>query len=99
MNIVEIRSHGAEHMQQATGDTRMRRDLWQLDSGATCHCTGNIRKFKVLDTSYRGTLGTAGEDTRIMGRGTAIITLRNGQYAELPDVLYVPGLRGNLLST
>jgi len=78
----------------------MKRDKrWIIDSGATCHCTGDIRNFETLDQRYKGRLGTASKSTKIMGKGIAHISLKNGSYARLRDVLYVPGMISNLLST
>jgi hypothetical protein len=72
---------------------------WVIDGGATSHCTGNIRKFESLDKRYRGTLGTANKSLEIQGKGIVRICLSNSHTARLRDVLFVPGMRGNLLST
>ncbi|KAL1954025.1 hypothetical protein VTO42DRAFT_1803 [Malbranchea cinnamomea] len=52
-----------------------------------------------MDTTYRGTLGTAGKSTRIEGMGTIRLPMGDGITARLGGVKYVPGMRGTLLST
>lgn len=41
---------------------------------------------------------TAGKPTAVMGIGTVMTTVR-GKAARLGNVLYVPGMKGRLLST
>jgi hypothetical protein len=74
-------------------------DRWVIDSGATTHCTGDISKYESIDRGYRGVLGTPGHRLRIEGKGIAIIPLPEGHSARVRDVLYVPKMKGNLLST
>ncbi len=71
---------------------------WVIDSGATAHCTDDRLIFQNL-TPRTGKLTTAGGSLRIVGRGDVIITLPNGSTARLGDVLFVPGIGTNLLST
>lgn len=71
---------------------------WVIDGGATSHCTGDIQCLEKLDTRYRGVLRTAGKSLKIMGKGIARIPLADG-VARLNDVLYVPDMEENLLST
>lgn len=54
--------------------------------------------FESINTNYRSLLGTAGEPTRIEGKGT-ICTKVNGVEMRLANVLYIPALDGNLLAT
>jgi hypothetical protein len=79
--------------------TNKRSDRWVIDSGATSHCTGDIRVFENLDQRYRGSLGTAGKSLEIRGKGTVRISFPNDSSTKLRDVLYVLGMQGNLLST
>ncbi|EED18964.1 gag/polymerase/env polyprotein, putative [Talaromyces stipitatus ATCC 10500] len=74
-------------------------DHWVIDCGATCHCTGDIKCFESLDRRYKGRLGTVSKSTKIDGKGLAIIPLENGYCARVCDVMYVPGMKGSLLST
>ena len=74
------------------------KDLWCIDSGATKHCTGNKGVFEIL-RNLKGTLKTAGGPTPIEGCGIARFRLPNGQLVRLGQVLYVPELKENLLST
>jgi hypothetical protein len=78
-------------------EAESRDNQWVIDSGATTHCTGNISKYESIDQGYRGVLGTPGHCLRIEGKGVAIIPLPKG-HARVWDVLYVPRIKGNLLS-
>ena len=69
-----------------------------INLSATAHCTEDWSIFENL-TLQTGKLMTAGGSLRIVGRGEAIITLPNGSTARLGDVLFVPGIGTNLLST
>jgi transposase InsO family protein len=71
---------------------------WTIDGCATSHCTGDIQCLEKLDTRYRGVLKTAGGNLKIMGKGIARVPLTDG-VARLNDVLYVPDMEENLLST
>ena len=72
--------------------------LWNLDLGATTHCTSDGQAFKSM-SDYRGTLGTASMSRPIVGEGTVQISLSKGSCdAKLGGVKYVPGMQGNLLS-
>ena len=56
--------------------------------------------FESLDSSYKGSLGTASTSCQIEGIGTARVLLVKGVgYTRLGGIKYVPGMRGNLLST
>jgi hypothetical protein len=85
--------------EESVNRTNERSDRWVIDGGATSHCTGDIRVFENLDQRYRGSLGTAGKSLEIRGKGTVRISFPNGSSTKLRDVLYVPGMQGNLLST
>ena len=54
--------------------------------------------FESLDNSYKGSLGTASTSHWIEGIGTARALLVEG-FTRLGGIKYVPGMRGNLLST
>lgn len=79
--------------------SRDRDTRWVIDGGATCHCTGDIKCFESFDRRYKGRLETVSKSTKIDGKGLAVIPLENGHCARIRDVMYVPGMKGNLLST
>ena len=75
-------------------------DRWAIDSRATTHCTEDQELFESLNSLYKGSLGTASTSHQIEGIGMARVLLAKGVgYTRLGGVKYVPGMRGNLLST
>lgn len=73
---------------------------WVLDSGATHHVTGNsnlVQDFQAC-TSNTSMLAAGGEAHRIGGKGNVSINFPGGKYKQFKNVLYVPGIRRNLLS-
>ena len=69
--------------------------LWYLDSGCSKHMTGDRFLFKVFESKKGGnvTFGD-GSKSKIKGKGTiSLLGLPN-----ITNVLYVEGLRVNLLS-
>ena len=69
--------------------------LWYLDNDCSRHMTGDQSLFKVFE-SKKGGNATFGDGSKSQIKGKGIISL-----PELPDianVLYVEGLRVNLLS-
>ena len=73
---------------------------WLVDSGASRHMTGNREAL----TSYRKKKFTTqvelGDDStyKIEGVGSTSLQLDSGTVLHIDDVLYVPGLKKNLLS-
>ena len=72
------------------------KDSWYIDSGCSRHMTGDRHKFLSLTESKSGNV-TFGNNApgRIKGKG--LVTLDNGRGKE-KDVLFVDGLKHNLLS-
>jgi hypothetical protein len=70
-----------------------------IDSGATTHCSPEIRYFESLDQRYTGQLGMASKSMRIMGKGVLRKRLSGGQMLRIDNVLYVPGMTQMLLLT
>jgi hypothetical protein len=70
---------------------------WVINSRATTHCTGNISKYESINQGYKGVLRTPRHYLRIEGKGVTIIPLPKG-HARVQDVLYMPRIKGNLLS-
>lgn len=68
---------------------------WYLDIGCSRHMTGDRSLFSQLEETQDGsaTFGD-GNSTRIVGKGTIDIS----KHPKLNDVLYVQGLKHNLLS-
>jgi hypothetical protein len=75
-------------------------DTWLIDSGASKHMTG---KRNILSCIYEKNFSqkvTLGDDYQypIKGVGESNHKLNSGNSLKMKDVLYVPGLKNNLLS-
>lgn len=78
-------------------------DGWILDSGATCHIASNKSRFTEFNANHRETVFVAnGQKAITAGKGTICVEFVNamGQVmsAKIEDVLYVPSIKGNLIS-
>ena len=69
--------------------------LWYLDSGCSRHMTGNQSFFKVFESKKGGNV-TFGDGSKSQIKGKEIISLPG--LSDIANVLYVEGLRVNLLS-
>jgi hypothetical protein len=69
---------------------------WYIDNGCSSHMTGDKSKFLSLKESKSGNV-TFGNDAPGKIRGKGLVSLGNGR-AKAQDVLFVDGLKHNLLS-
>ena len=69
--------------------------LWYLDSGCSKHMTGDRSLFKVFESKKGGNV-TFGDESKSQIKGKGIISLLG--LPDIANVLYVEGLRVNLLS-
>lgn len=75
-------------------------NTWILDSGATHHCSGNRSLFPKHLKKVNDKANTAsGETLNVGGLGNITIPLPNGDPIILQDIMYIPGLTVNLIST
>ena len=75
---------------------------WILDSGATAHICGQRAMFQSIRPYRKQIITATGENVDVQGIGGIRLTLRNGRGCQalyLRDVLYVPGIQMNLMST
>lgn len=72
-------------------------DEWIIDSGASRHMTPMRSIFTKLNPTRISVTIANGEKLRAEGLGEISISI-DGQNIRMTDVLYVPGLDGNLLS-
>ncbi|MCO5597368.1 hypothetical protein L7F22_051444 [Adiantum nelumboides] len=74
--------------------------IWYFDSGASMHITSRKDLFSSLDAAPAGKKVTCANNASypIKGVGKILITISDGSDLCLPDVLYVPGIKKNLLS-
>jgi hypothetical protein len=73
---------------------------WILDLGATHHVTGDSRLLCGLRTYTRigPMLAAGGESHNVVGKGHIQVKLSDGKIKQFKNVLYVAGIRRNLLS-
>lgn len=72
---------------------------WHLDSGATHHITGNQSMFTALQhRKCNGVKSAGGHGHDVLGVGSVNLQLPNGHIQTVPQVLYSPTIRKNLLS-
>ncbi|MCO5554847.1 hypothetical protein L7F22_008383 [Adiantum nelumboides] len=74
--------------------------IWYFDSGASMHITSRKDLFCSLDAAPAGKKVTCANNASypIKGVGKILITISDGSDLCLPDVLYAPGIKKNLLS-
>ena len=82
---------------------KVRKDdgIWYLDSGATRHVTPHKDWFIDYKLLPKGQTIFVGDDTKcqIKGIGTILILLNNGVFKKITNVLHVPRMTKNLLSS
>ncbi|MCO5566497.1 hypothetical protein L7F22_020174 [Adiantum nelumboides] len=73
--------------------------IWYFDSGASRHITSKKDLFCSLDAAPAGKKVTCANNASypIKGVGKILITISDGSDLCLPDILYVPGIKKNLL--
>eukprot|EP00253_Pinus_taeda_P014991 PITA_14991 len=75
-------------------------DIWYVDSKASSHMTRKKEFFDNLEESTNGSKNYLGDDSgyEIKGYGEIPVKLSNGKISHLKNVLYVPGIKKNLIS-
>ena len=73
---------------------------WLIDSGASKHMTGFKESFEKLSEHNSPHKVKLGDDYQypIKGSGESSYKLDSGKSMKMKDVLFVPGLKKNLLS-
>ncbi|GJW04992.1 zinc finger, CCHC-type containing protein [Tanacetum coccineum] len=73
---------------------------WWIDSGATCHACKDRCWFDTFHPVEDGSVLHMGDESTkpILGRGNVVIEFSSGKTITLFNVVYVPGLRKNLMS-
>jgi hypothetical protein len=88
-----------QHELHFTGNGGSTGDTWYLDSGASNHMTGDLKKFKDIDTDFSGKVKFGdGSSVDIQGIGSIVFDGNNGNQWLLRDVYFIPKLRANLIS-
>ena len=80
-------------------DEKNEESSWYLDNGASNHKYGDKLKFASIDEKVQGNV-SFGDSSKIQicGKGTILISSRNGSHRLIHDVYYVPKLKSNILS-
>jgi hypothetical protein len=75
------------------------KDEWYLDSGCSTHMTGRKDWFVQINQATKNKVKFA-DDTTLSaeGVGDVLIGRKNGGHSRIKDVLYIPGIKCNLLS-
>ena len=73
---------------------------WLIDSGASKHMTRFKESFVILSKHESPHKAKLGDDYQypIKGSGESSYKLDSGKYMTMKEVLFVPGLKNNLLS-
>ncbi|GJS95121.1 zinc finger, CCHC-type containing protein [Tanacetum coccineum] len=73
---------------------------WWIDSGATCHACKDRCWFDTFHPVQDGSVLHMGDESTkpILGHGNVVLEFSSGKTITLVNVVYVPGLRKNLLS-
>src|ERR1044072_507318 len=73
--------------------------IWYLDSGCSNHMTGHKEWLVNFDPSKRKKVRFADDRTILAeGSGDVLVKKGDGKDAVISDVLYVPGMKSNLIS-
>ena len=83
-----------------TGSVSPGNDTWLIDSGASKHMIGYKESLSFLEQKESPHKVILGDDSQypIEGLGEAYYKLDYGKPMKMKDVLYVPGLKKNILS-
>ena len=83
-----------------SGSITLGEDTWLIDSGASKHMIGQKKNLSKLEEKSSPQKVSLGDDYQylIKGVGEASYKLDWGNPLKMKDVLYVPGLKKNLLS-
>ena len=73
---------------------------WYIDSGASSHMTGACEMFSKISQTKTDVEVVLGDDSTVRAGGRGTITFQRESMSPmvLGDVLYVPGLKKNLVS-
>ena len=72
---------------------------WVMDSGCCFHTCSDLSMFETYSPDYRrGIMMGNGSISQAIGKGTVRIAMYNHGVTRLTDVVYVPGLKTNLIS-
>jgi hypothetical protein len=74
-------------------------DLWYLDTGCCTHMTGRTDWFVKINSTSKNKVKFADDSTlSAEGNGDVLIKKKDGEQSLISEVLYIPGMKRNLLS-
>ena len=99
-NLAQEDSNSEAVVLMAKTDNEVAEDTsWYLDSGCSTHMTGKKDWFVKMSESTHGQIKFADNNSLLAeGMGRVVLSADSGRRVLLEDVLYVPGLKTNLLS-
>ena len=75
------------------------KDQWYLDSGCSSHMSGRKDWFVNIKPSMKNMVKFANDNTLAAeGVGDVLIMRKDGKRSVISNVLYIPGMKSNLLS-
>src|SRR3954464_5493216 len=82
-----------------TKDEDKFKDQWYLDLGCSSHLSGRKDWFVNIRPSMKNMVKFANDNTlEAEGIGDVMITRKDVKRSEISNVLYIPGMKSNLLS-
>ena len=73
--------------------------MWYLDTGVSNHMTSKRAFFHRIDENLKGRVKFGdGSTIPYEGKGNISVTLKTGEVLIIPNVLYLPDLKTNILS-
>ncbi|XP_073225527.1 uncharacterized protein [Cicer arietinum] len=93
------KTHSEKSAMVTVQDGVQGRNEWYLDSGCSTHMTGRKDWFVKINQATRSRVKFADDTTLATdGVGDVLIMRRDGGHSLIKDVLYIPGIKCNLLS-
>jgi hypothetical protein len=98
-NIAETKKDNSLFFLALSSELNTNKNTWIIDSGASRHIIGFRNQFEDLE-GHSSEEVTIGDNSTypVKGIGTCSIKLGSGVTLHLKDVLFVPGIKRNLIS-
>ena len=85
-------------LMMVTQPKRSSDEIWYIDSGCSNHMTGHREWLVDLDERKKSTVRFSyNRFIQAEGVGNVVVTKQDGKQAIISDVLYVPGMKSNLI--
>ena len=98
-NIREEETYDVENILYSSLSNEISNKAWVIDSGSSRHIMGYKETLDFLSKKVKGEVTIGDNSTHsIKGIGSYTLKLKIGNTLLLKDVLYVPGIKRNLIS-